>query len=97
MSAESVENPTPAGRDVATEPAAGLPELPAAAPVAENKRNQHLKVDEPKNKQFTARATETEAARIMACLTAQGGDIVRVFLKMLDYIEADWLQTFKTK
>lgn len=92
---ESAETPATTEHDVVPAPGAGL-ELPAPVP-DKQPRNQHLKSDDPKNKQFTARATETEAIRINACLQAQGGDIVRTFLKMMDYIEADVFQTFRTK
>ena len=70
--------------------------LPAPAP-----RNQFVTVPEPKNKQFTGRATETEYSRINAALAArkQAGtyDIVRFCLDMMNHIEDDFLQTFTTK
>lgn len=76
------------------------PLLPAAAPAI--KRNQHLKVEAPKSEQCTGRATVAEKERIIAAINAhkvpdQTYDIVRLCLDMLDHIENDWLQTFKTK
>jgi hypothetical protein len=56
------------------------------------------KVDEPKIKQFTGRATENEYTRISTAIKAQGtGDIVRFALACINHIEADVFQTFKTK
>lgn len=74
------------------------PALPGRQP-----RNQHLKIADPKSRQFTGRATEAEFARISRAIEVrkQGKtgtyDIVRLALEMLDYIEADIFQTFKTK
>ncbi|RFZ84780.1 hypothetical protein DYU05_04010 [Mucilaginibacter terrenus] len=70
---------------------------PAALP-----RNRFATVEEPKNKQFTGRATEREYNRINSALAArkQDGrtyDIVRLCLDMLDHIEDDILQSFTTK
>ena len=60
--------------------------------------NRFQRKEEPKNKQFTGRATETEAIRIQKAINAQGkGDIVRLLLACLNHIEADVFQTFKTK
>jgi hypothetical protein len=66
------------------------------------KKNQHLKVENPKSEQFTGRCTADEKERIQAAIDAhkrsgETFDIVRLTLKMLDYIENDFLQTFKTK
>lgn len=74
---------------------------PPAAP-ARIPRNQHLKVPEPKNRQFTGRATEAEFNRINAGLQARKRgpetyDIVRFCLDMMNHIEGDIFQTFKTK
>jgi hypothetical protein len=75
----------------------------AAAPITPvNRRNQFVKTDDPKSEQFTGRATVKEAERIKAAIKArkQGDepyDIVRLCLDAINHIEADFLQTFKTK
>lgn len=69
---------------------------PPAAPVIG--KRPFTSVPEPKNKQFTGRATEKEYERINKALAAHGGmDIVRFALKMMNHIENDIFQTFKTK
>lgn len=78
------------------------PELVPDPIPAKQPRNQHLKVEIPKNKQFTGRATESEYNRINKALQLrkrpdQPYDIVRFCLDMMNHIEADFLQTFKTK
>ena len=64
--------------------------------------NQFPKTDNPKSEQFTGRATKDEADIINTVLRArkqegQPYDIVRLALDMIKHIEADWLQSFKTK
>jgi len=82
---------------------------PKEAPVPSNeavpvppKRHGFPRPDEPKTRQFTARATERQANRIQEALDARRGnrptyDIVMLSIDMLNHIEADWLQSFKTK
>lgn len=65
-------------------------------------RKHRLSVDDPKSKQFTGRATTTEYDRIQGALEVRKPegktyDIVRLCLDMLDHIEDDFFQTFKTK
>lgn len=72
---------------------------PPALPV---KRNQHLKIENPKSEQLTGRATREEHARIIRAIQARKKDnepydIVRLALDMLNHIENDIFQTFKTK
>lgn len=79
-----------------TVPAPGI-ELPGL-PTAKQPRNQHLKVDQPKNKQFTARCTEAEAQKINAAMVANGKtDIVRLMLYAMDLFGNDFFTSFKFK
>jgi hypothetical protein len=92
----NLDNPNPTIEDAIPTVPETLPE-PVPTP-----RNQFLKVPEPKNKQFTGRATQAESDRIEAAIKARKRDgstydIVRFALDMMDYIEDDILQTFKTK
>ena len=85
---------------IPTVPAAPiLPDDPAPVPTP---RKTPVTVEEPKNQQFTGRATQKEFDRIKAAITArkQEGktyDIVRLCLDMMDFIEDDIFQTFITK
>ncbi|MGZ3983403.1 MAG: hypothetical protein ACXVJE_19400 [Mucilaginibacter sp.] len=78
---------------------AGRVESPATAIKG---RNHFKKVENPKNISFTGRANADEAERIKEALEArkQPGsfyDIVRFCLDMMNHIEKDFFQTFKTK
>jgi hypothetical protein len=80
---------------------ADIPAAPAAGPSSPDGKHR-LSVDNPKKYQFTGRATKDEAERIAEALEVRKPegktyDIVRLCLDMLDYIEDDYLQTFKTK
>lgn len=77
------------------------PEVSPSGP-ASIKRNQHLKSDDPKCVQFGGRATKSEAERLKEAieLRKQPGktyDVVRLAIDMMDHIEKDVFQTFKTK
>lgn len=75
------------------------------APLSQKARFQRK--EEPKNIQFTGRATKTEAEIITEAIKArrkQKGipdgetyDITRFALDCIKYIECDFFQTFKTK
>ncbi|MGN7988679.1 hypothetical protein ACTJKC_15125 [Pedobacter sp. 22226] len=72
-------------------------DLPTPQP-AKQPRNQHLKVDEPKNKQFTARCTESEHEAISAAMAANGcTDIVRLMLFSINLHKRDLFSSFKIK
>lgn len=65
-------------------------------------RNQFIKTDTPKIVQFSARATQKDADRIKEALEVrkrgdQTYDIVMLTIDMLNHIESDFLQTFRTK
>ncbi|MFD2581516.1 hypothetical protein ACFSR6_03380 [Pedobacter vanadiisoli] len=61
-------------------------------------RNQHLKVDEPKNRQFTARCTESEHRLISAAMAANGcADIVRLMLFSINLHRKDVFSSFKLR
>jgi hypothetical protein len=84
--------------------ASHTPEVsPIAAGGTIQTRNQFKKSDDPKIIQFSARATKGQAERIAEALevrelvTGKKHDIVAGFMATLDYIEADALQSFKTK
>ena len=70
---------------------------------ARNERKPLIPEDQKKLIQFTARATKAEAERINELIdvrdtaTGRKHDIVRVVLALTDHIEADIIQTFKTK
>lgn len=66
------------------------------------RRNHFQPTDDPKVVQFSARARQKDADRIKEALEVRKGnkdtyDIVCLVIDCLDYIEADMLQTFKTK
>lgn len=91
---EAIENPSTPVPELEPQPAV-VPEPLAPAQI---KRNQHLKVDEPKSEQCTGRATVKEKQRIMlACQKAGCPDIVRLVLKLLDANEKDWFPNVTTK
>jgi hypothetical protein len=72
-------------------------ELPAPQP-AKQPRNQHLKVAEPKDKQFAARATANQHLAITAAMQANGcRDIVELMLFSMDLHRKDILTPFKFK
>lgn len=86
-------NPQPESEGV---PGPGI-ELPAP-PTPKQPRNQHLKVDEPKNRQLGGRATETEYNLIQQAIKANGcSDIVRLMLLSIKYHQSDLLSPFKMK
>lgn len=86
------QNPLSAD-DVIIVPTPGI-ELPAP-PI---KRNQHLTVSDPKNKQLTGRCTESEHAKLTAVMAANGcADIVRLMLFSLNLHDNDFFTSFKTK
>lgn len=71
-------------------------EPPAPQP-AKQPRNQHLKVTEPKNKQFTARCTESDYALINKALKDNNcSDIVQLTLYAINLFKQDILTPFKT-
>lgn len=75
-------------------PVAGI-ELPAPQ-AGKQPRNQHLKVAEPKDKQFAARATATQHAEITAAMQANGcKDIVELMLFSMRLHRKDFLTPFK--
>nr|WP_276898471.1 hypothetical protein [Pedobacter kyonggii] len=79
--------------DVVTNPVPGI-DLPQPT---KQPRNQHLKVEEPKNRQFTARCTESEHTLISAVMTANGcTDIVRLMLFSIKLHKKDVFTSFKT-
>lgn len=81
--------------DVVADPVPGI-DLPTPQ-LAKQPRNQHLKVDEPKNRQFTARCTESEHTLISAVMTANGcTDIVRLMLFSIKLHKKDVFTSFKT-
>jgi 16S rRNA U1498 N3-methylase RsmE len=88
--------------EIETPPTPGA-EIEETAETLRIKRNQHLKIDDPKKHQFTARANQADADIINAALTARERatgrkhDIVTLSIAMIKNIEADILQTFKTK
>ena len=70
-------------------------DVPAPKP-ANQPRNQHLKVDEPKNRQFSARCTESEYRIIQQAMAANGcTDIVRLMLYSINLHKQDLLTPFK--
>lgn len=81
------------------------PPVPSASAVPVSKpKTGFIKKDEAdiKSVSFTGRATADEAKRLNTALKARQGnrphyDIVRLALDMMNYIEKDFLQTFKTK
>ena len=96
--------------EIIKEPGQGVTEVEQAqeaevipsAPASKKRENNHLKVENPKSKQFTGRATQAEYDRIndVIDLHKKPGatyDIVRLVLDMIDHIENDVFQTFKTK
>lgn len=77
-------------------------ERPLPPPESPAVRKHPQKVDDPKKFQFTGRATEAEYNRINDAIElhkepGKTFDIVRLVLKMINHIENDILQTFKTK
>lgn len=71
-------------------------DLPGQQPVPQP-RNQHLKVNEPKNKQFTARCTESDFALISKALKDNNcSDIVQLTLFAINLFKKDFLTPFKT-
>lgn len=71
-------------------------ELPGQQP-AKQPRNQHLRVNEPKNKQFTARCTETQFAIINKALNDNDcDDIVQLTLYAIKLFKNDCLTPFKS-
>ncbi|TKB96863.1 hypothetical protein [Pedobacter cryophilus] len=85
----------------------GLIGAPVAPLQPVKPRNQHLKAENPKNKQFTGRSTEAEFEKINKAIAARkkqlglaensNYDIVRLALDLLKHIENDFLSSFKTK
>jgi hypothetical protein len=98
-----IDNPNPIIEDA--NPTVPVEAIPQEAPPVPKPRNPFVSVAEPKNKQFTGRATQKESDRIEAAITARKRglppgttyDIVRFCLDMMDCIEDDFLQTFTTK
>jgi hypothetical protein len=82
--------------EVVADPVPGI-DLPKPQPVKQP-RNQHLKVDEPKNKQFTARCTDSEHELISAAMAANGcKDIVRLMLFSIKLHKSDVFSSFRLK
>jgi hypothetical protein len=75
-----------------------VPGIDLPAPSAKQPRNQHLKVAEPKNKQFAARATESQYNDINAAMQANGcKDIVELMLFSMALHQKDILSPFKNR
>lgn len=77
-------------------------EVSPSAPASNKRENKHLKVENPKNVQFGGRATGKEAERIKEAMSlhkkeGETYDIVRFTLDMMNHIENDFFQSFKTK
>ena len=69
-----------------------------APETAKQPRNQHLKVAEPKNKQFAARATESQYNIITAAMRANHcRDIVDLMLFSINLHKNDIFSSFKFK
>lgn len=61
-------------------------------------RNQHLKVDQPKSRQFTARCTQEEYDQINDAMKANNRtDIVRLMLFSINLHKNDLFTSFKIK
>ncbi|MGZ3999163.1 MAG: hypothetical protein ACXVIY_00970 [Mucilaginibacter sp.] len=80
------------------------PTNPAPAPTPVSRRVPFPKVENPKDQQFTGRATYEEAIEIDEAIAAakkkypgRDIDIVRYVLMCIEYIESDILQTFPTR
>ncbi len=72
-------------------------DLPTPEP-AKQPRNQHLKVADPKDRQFAARATAGQHAEITAAMQANGcKDIVELMLFSMKLHRKDILTPFKFK
>jgi hypothetical protein len=74
----------------------------AVEPAPGIRRNHFQATDDPKIIQFSARARKADADRIKEALEVRKGnketyDIVCLVIDCLNHIEADILQTFKTK
>lgn len=63
---------------------------------AKQPRNQHLKVANPKNQQFTARCTEQDYQAIKSAMVANGcRDLVELMLFSMNLHRNDFLSSFK--
>ena len=77
-------------------PVTGI-DLPAPQTVKQP-RNQHLRVEAPKNKQFSARCTEQEHQIISSAMRANGcTDIVQLMLYSIKLHKKDIISSFKLK
>jgi hypothetical protein len=101
--ADDPSNPVIPGGGIAKSPQPVSPEQGGDAGRAKPGFTPFPKSDDPKKFQFTGRATQSEADRINELLevrsqaTGKKYDIVRAALEMLDHIEADILQSYRTK
>ena len=101
MENSSIET-NPAAYPATIEQEAPTVTAPPPEPPVRNARNQDKRVGDPKVKQFTGRSTKDEYERINDAIELRKQvnkpyDIVRLCLDMMDHIEKDFLQTFKTK
>lgn len=96
---KGLDTPMSENENTPNKEAGTVPAQPAPAPMPANQpRNQHLKVDEPKNRQFSARCTESEYKIIQQAMTANGcPDIVRLMLYSINLHSQDLLTPFKTR
>ncbi len=78
-----------------------------AQPLPKKPRNQHLKVEEPKNQQVTGRCTENESFLIKKAVAARKKqlgltenkpfDAIRLLIDLIKKNNSDFLSSIKTK